>query len=318
MNALSPKESKKPNFFIVGAPKCGTTALQDYLVQHPDIFMPSATEGLETVMGGKKELHYFGSDLAFGGRDLEKYLAYFAPAGEQSCLGEASVFYLYSQQAAAEIKAFNPQARIIIMLRNPVDVMYSWHSQQVYWGDEDIPDFQTALAAERDRQQGQRLPNQPDHPIPCFFYQEIVKFTEQVQRYFDVFGREQVHVIIFDDFTKDTLHSYQQTLNFLGVDASFVPELKVVNANKTVRNPTLQKFLRNPPPWLKSLGKSLTPTFLYRGARTKMLRYNIQEAPRSAMNEDLRRELMDKLSPEVEQLSSLLGRDLTYWSHPAT
>src|SRR6266545_5937438 len=131
---------RRPDFFIVGAPKCGTTALNDYLKDHPEIFISA-----------RKELHFFGSDLVFRGpRRIteQEYLSFFAPARHEKRLGEASVWYLYSQQAAAEIKAFSPAARIIIMLRNPVDMMYSLHSQRLYNGRETISDFAKALATE--------------------------------------------------------------------------------------------------------------------------------------------------------------------------
>src|SRR5262245_21415535 len=97
---------RTPDFFVVGAPKCGTTALDAYLKQHPDIFIPA-----------RKELHYFGSDLAFLKApriSLEEYLTQFGPAQDQRRVGETSVWYLYSQQAAAEISKFCREAQVII------------------------------------------------------------------------------------------------------------------------------------------------------------------------------------------------------------
>src|SRR5438093_1590857 len=109
-----------PTFFIVGAPRCGTTALYTYLRQHPDLFLPE-----------NKEPHFFGSDLYHPGfvRNLDEYLSLFLEAGNKKRAGEASVWYLYSRNAAAEIMAFCPSARIIAMLRNPVDMMYSNYCQ---------------------------------------------------------------------------------------------------------------------------------------------------------------------------------------------
>src|SRR5580692_5743985 len=107
----------KPNFFIVGAPKCGTTALNHYLSAHPEIFM------------AKKEMHHFGADLKFGSqffrRDRDEYLAEFAEGHGRKGVGETSVWYLFSREAAAELKAFNPEARVIIMLREPVEMVQS-------------------------------------------------------------------------------------------------------------------------------------------------------------------------------------------------
>ncbi|MFQ5570582.1 MAG: sulfotransferase, partial [Rhodothermales bacterium] len=111
----------RPDFFIVGAPKCGTTAMFRYLQEHPEIYLP------------KKEFHHFGSDLRppnYQGRNRDRavYLSLFAGVTTEKRIGEASVWYLYSKKAAREIKAFAPEADVIIMLRNPVEMMYSLYS----------------------------------------------------------------------------------------------------------------------------------------------------------------------------------------------
>src|SRR5215469_3235484 len=145
---------KKPDFFIVGAPKCGTTALNHYLAAHPDIFM------------AKKETHFFGADLRFGPQLQfyrqypDEYSAEFAAWNGQARGGETSVWYLFSQKAAEEIKAYNPDARIIIMLREPVAMLYSLYCQFVADGNEYLPGFKQALAAEAERQAGRRLGRQ--------------------------------------------------------------------------------------------------------------------------------------------------------------
>ena len=128
---------KAPNFFFVGHPRSGTGTLDGYLSAHPDIFMAA------------KELHFFGSDLGFNvpTRSMDNYLSYFKHADAYQRVGESSTWYLASQQAAAEIHAFAPDAKIIISLRNPVDWIYSLHSHQVYAAYEDIPDFSAALHA---------------------------------------------------------------------------------------------------------------------------------------------------------------------------
>src|SRR5262249_50339658 len=140
---------RKPDLFIVGAPRCGTTAMYTYLGQHPDIFMSA-----------RKEPHFFGTDFSSPAldRDEQTYLALFTGARNETRAGEASVFYLCSRRAAKEIHAFSPSARIIIMLRNPVEMMYSLHSRHVLTGNEDINDFGTALAAAAERKRGLHLP----------------------------------------------------------------------------------------------------------------------------------------------------------------
>jgi hypothetical protein len=115
-----------PNFFIVGAPKSGTTALHTYLGMHPEVFM------------GPKEAHFFAPDVRIEPLDSDKYFEGFVGAEGKACIGEASVFYLYPEKAAAAIHEFNPNAKIIVMLRNPVDLLYSLHSQFQFDQLEDI------------------------------------------------------------------------------------------------------------------------------------------------------------------------------------
>lgn len=305
---------RRPDFFIVGAPKCGTTALYSYLEKHPEIYIPDTSSTVESMYGGKKELHFFGKDLAFSRPTLDEYLAYYAKADQEKRLGESSVFYLYSQTAAQEIKEFCPTARIIIMLRNPIEMIHSWYSQLVFWGDEDSPNLEAALAAEENRKQRQKRPSNHDHPIECFFYREIARFHDQVKRYLDAFGAEQVKIIIFDDFKKDTTATYCETLDFLGCDTAFMPNFEVVNSNKNIRNRSLQTFLKRPPKSAQ-LFKQLVPVPLRRSIRRSLQTANTKTELRQPMKPELKQHLQKEFAEEIKNLSVLIGRDLTYWSH---
>ncbi len=296
---------RKPDFFIVGAAKCGTTAMNDYLGQHPEIFVPEL-----------KEIHYFGKDLDMRlarERDtLEDYIARFEGGEGAKRAGEASVWYIYSRTAAQEIKDFEPDARIIIMLRDPVEFMYSQHSQAMHnaLGDEDILDFAEALAAEEDRFHGRR-PVPPQTTMPDqVYYRRIARFTEQVQRYYDSFPRERVHVIVFDDFKADNLGTVQGTYRFLGVDPSFVPETPVINPNKTYRSWTMRKIQQRIP----ARAKDLVPSALRQKASDAIYALNRTYQPRQPMDPALRAELRREFAPEVAALGALIGRDLSHWS----
>ncbi|MFN3533080.1 MAG: sulfotransferase domain-containing protein [Candidatus Brocadia sp.] len=294
----------KPEFFIVGAPKCGTTAMQEYLRQHPDIFMPAM-----------KEIHHFADDLLkqddpFLSR--ERYLSLFAGAGENQLVGEASVYYLFSKNAARNIKSFCPSAKIIIMLRNPVDVLYSRHAQLVYNGAENILDFEASLAAEEKRRNGKMIPENI-RIEKKLLHREVVKFTEQIKRYFDTFGRNKVHVIIYDDFKKDTAKVYRETIEFLHVDNSFQPDFKVINPNKRVRIRTLQHFLKTPPSAVRTIGKLLLPQSFRDVLLNRLKKFNTQYVPRQPMSPELRRRLQEEFTSEIKSLSELLERDLTHW-----
>lgn len=295
---------KRPDFFIVGAPKCGTTAMNEYLRQHPRIFVPE-----------RKDISYFGIDLKFGRSRIsrEEYLSLFREANGALRVGESSVWYLYSRMAAQEIKSFSPAASIIVMLRNPVDMLFAQHSQFLYNCNEDIPVFELALEAEQERKQGKRIPRQ-SHFVEGLFYRETIKYSEQVERYFDVFGRENVHVIVYDDFKQDTAKAYRDTLEFLGVDPSFRPVFRIVNPSKKLRSRHLQEWLVAPPPALTKILKLVTPTFLQGRFLKRLKKLNTEYAERPALDQGLRRHLQVEFQPEVRRLSDLLGRDLSNWS----
>ncbi|MFN0019003.1 MAG: sulfotransferase family protein [Pirellulaceae bacterium] len=292
-----------PSFFIVGAPKCGTTSLNDYLWQHPGIFIPA-----------RKELHYFGSDLRFLKSERptrEEYLAHFAAAQPGQVAGEASVWYLFSELAAKEIREFCPTAKIIIMLRNPADMMYSLHSQYLFESNEDLADFAEALAAEEDRSQGRRLPLGSNYR-EGLLYRRVASFAGQVRRYLDVFPREQIHIIDFDDFSRDTSRVYAEVLQFLGVDPSFRCEFEVRNPNKQVRSRFLHSFLNNPGQLAILLGR-LIPQSLRRSLISRVKKANSAAAPRPPLSPELRSQLNREFRSEVEELSKLVGKDFSKW-----
>jgi len=294
--------SRRPDFFIVGAPKCGTTALDAYLKQHPQIFVPDA-----------KEIHFFGQDLKLNRYrdDLPTYLGRFRGAAGFQRAGEASVWYLYSRTAAREIREFQPDARIIIMLRDPVEVMYSQHAQAIIngLGDEDILDFAAALEAEPERRAGRGVP-----PHCTFadglFYREIVRFGAQVARYLEVYPRERVHFVIFDDFKADTAAAVRGALAFLEVDESAELNLEVVNANQVVRSHRLRSLQRRIPGRLKDA----VPAGPRRALSRAINRANMPYRKRAVMDPALRSRLKAELADEVAALSEVVGRDLTHWS----
>jgi len=303
------REVKKPNFFIVGAPKCGTTAMNEYLKQHPEIFIPDI-----------KEVHYFGSDLKFRITGWERprredYLGLFEKAQNYKAIGEASVWYLYSETAAKEIKLFNPAARIVIMLRNPVDMIYSLHSQYVYEGNEDISEFGAALDAEEKRKQGERIPAHT-YLIGSLFYTDVAKYSKQVQRYIEIFEREKILVIIYDDFRENAAGEYKKTLRFLNVDDNFEVDMKVINPSKIVRSRDLQRIMMNPPKMLLRVGSHLKiPLKMQSIAMEKIRAFNTRYKKRSSMDMELRQALKREFRDDVERLSLLLGRDLSFWTN---
>jgi hypothetical protein len=250
----------------------------------------------------------------------DEYEAAFADGAGAACLGEASVWYLWSQTAAQEICDYNPDARVIAMLRNPVDMLASLHSQYMFDQIEDLKDFREAVAAEPDRRAGHRIP--PNNgPYPWrLLYREVAGFHDQLERYFRAFGPDRVHVIIFDDFVTDLPGAYRRVLEFLGVDPNFVPSLDVHNQNKQVRSGWLrQQLLRSQEPSSRArrIMRLMPPNSRRRsaltGAAALVGRLNTSTTTRPSVDPELRATLASELAPEVMRLSELLDRDLSNW-----
>ncbi len=298
---------RRPDFFLVGAPKCGTTWLHVSLGRHPDVFLAA-----------KEETNHFATDLLREGdpwRSREAWLELFRGARGEKRVGESSVFHLFSREAAANLHAFDPGARILVLLRNPVDWVASYHSQMVWNGDEDLLDLGQALAAEEERQRGERVPARLRFP-ERLHYGRVARFSEQLERYLAHFGREQVRVILHDDLARDPARVYRETLEFLEVDPEFRPPFEVVNPNRAVRSPRVGEWLRRPPAWLARPTTALLPRALRTALRRGLRRWNSRVASRDPLPPELRRALAERFRPEVLRLAELLGRDLSGWLGP--
>jgi hypothetical protein len=291
----------RPNFFIVGAPRCGTTAMYVYLRAHPDVFMPYY-----------KEPVFFGADLNKRSRtfDEQAYLELFANSRGERRLGEATVWYLYSQTAATEIKAFAPDARIIIMLRNPVEMIHSLHSLMLLTGNEDIADFEEALAAEPDRSRGLRIPKGARR-VEGLQYRACGRYATHVRRYLDTFGTDAVKVVLYDDLRADPRRVYRGVLEFLGVDAAFEPDFSIVNRNSAVRFRPLQRLTASPA-FIRATSRLPGP--ILHKLRKGIKRLNMRPESRPPISDALRARLAREFAPDVDELGRIIGRDLASWT----
>ncbi len=299
----------KPNLFIVGQPKSGTTALHQFLGQHPEIFMSSI-----------KEPHFFcsdfhlESDLAYGKkrffdfRSESAYLQLFNRAGDAKVVGESSTNYLYSQVAAEKIYNFNSDAKIIIILREPAKFLYSLHSHYVKFTEENEPDFLTALALESDRKQ--EKVSSPRVTTPSYlYYSQRVQYYQQVKRYYDRFKPEQIKVVVFEEFKSDNERIYREILEFLSVDSSFIPEYEMVNANKEVKFKAVNNLVNNP--LLKNISKNLLSQEFNEFIRDNIVeKFLWHRAPKVTMPEEIKLKLMQEYQTQVAQISELVDIDL--------
>jgi hypothetical protein len=303
-----PQRSAKPDVFLVGAPKCGTTALHRQLARHPEIFFAA-----------KEEMNHFATDLLRADdpwRSEDAYLEAFRAASGARRIGDASVFHLFSATAAQAIRSFQPDARILVMLRDPVAWLPSYHSQMLFNGDEILSDLAAALAAEPARSRGLELPAHLRFP-QRLLYSRVARFSEQLERYFDAFGRERVHVLIFEDVVRDSERVLRGTLDFLGVDPAHCQGFELANPNRKIRSPAFSEFLKRPPDVVAKLVTALLPAATRQSLRRALRGLNSSAAPREPLPPALREQLCERFRPEVLRLEQLLGRRLPGWCEPA-
>lgn len=300
----------KPNLFIVGQPKSGTTALHQFLGQHPEIYMSSI-----------KEPHFFCSDFhlesdrAYGKqrffdfRSESAYLQLFNKAKNVKIAGESSTNYLYSQVAAEKIHNFNPDAKIIIILREPARYLYSLHSHYVKFTEENEPDFLTALSLESKRREEEEFLSSRVTSPSYLYYSQRIQYYQQVKRYCDRFDPKQIKVIIFEEFKSANETIFKEVLEFLEVDSSFSPEYAAVNVNKEVKFKSINSLINNP--LVKSISKNLLSQEFNEFVRDNIVeKFLWHQAPKAKMPAAIQAQLREQYRPEAVKISELLALDL--------
>lgn len=296
--------------FLVGAPRCGTTAFSKALARNPQI-----------CFSKPKEPHFFTrSHPELTEAEMkEAYLRMFFPHlnNDHWVIAEGSVSYLYSPDAIKTIMAFDPAARFIAMVRNPMDMMPSYHARLLFTLDEDVRDFARAWSLQETRRAGRQIPRRCRDPR-LLQYAAIGKLGEHIDRLFQTAGRERCHVVVFDDFVRDPIQVYKDTLAFIGVDYDGRTTLPQKNQNRGFKNAWLQQFVMNPPRPLarfieKRQMKGLDWLAYLRPLRRRIKKFNKVEEKRSPLPESLRQLLRTTFADDIERLSRLLNRDLSHW-----
>jgi len=296
------KKDRYPDFFIVGAPKCGTTALSAYLGQSPNIKFH------------RKEIHYFGSDLEFNRPKVTKkaYLEQGSKVKGNELLGDASVYYLYSKKAAREIFDVNTKAKIIICLRNPIDFVQSLHAQLVSNADENILDLEQALQVEQDRIQGIGVPWYT-HPVHALRYTQMAKFNEQVKRYLEIFPHENIKVVLLEELASDSEKITKEIFEFLGTEEPENLNLSVVNPTTTVRFKPLKIMHKTMFP-ADGIARQILPSIFLKPIDFVLFKLMSKKSEKAKMPHHLRNQLKAEFADEVELLSKTLRKDLSVWS----
>ena len=298
----------KPNFFIIGAPRCGTTAMSSYLAEHPDVCFAEPKEPL-----------FFCTDmprLRLVETQNEYLTTCFDPARRESCpaVGEGSVWYLYSAEAVPNILEFNPAARFIVMLRNPADMLASLHRKLMTYADEDVADFERAWSLQQQRANGQNVPRYCKDP-KLLQYAQIGRVGRQLQRLYERVAPDRRLVVLFDDFVNDPRATYETVLDFLGIVSDGRERFDQVNENEEVLSPTLLRHAWNPPQMLLNIAAPVRRLLgIERLGILPRIRSSLtRRAPRPATDQSFRAAILAELGPDIDLLGNLLGRDLSHW-----
>ena len=300
----------KPNLLIVGAQKSGTTSLHNYLSQHPDVFMSEMKElayfSRENrpflVPNEKDHIGYqWYSKRAHIDCDY-KYIKEFNKCKNEKIIGESSAEYLYYSNTADDVYRFNPNMKIIIVLRNPVNRAFSAYSD-LKLKLSDIGSFNEELTLE----------NKRIHELYHYkwHFKNVGMYYHQVKTYLEYFPEEQIKIILFENLISDSSLVMKDICNFLDVDNSFYEEynFEKYNFSGTPKNRVLFNWMnqRNP---IKTLFKEFIPYNIRRNIKRTVNNNNLNK---EKMNAEICNELKIYFQNDIEQLENMINVDLSKW-----
>jgi len=318
---MSAESQPLPNFFIVGAPKAGTTAIYRYLDQHPQIYMSPIKEPCyfaseirpenfseEIQPRIRREMRQLREYLQgpmttkrFSGLIVERtdYLRLFQNVRDEKAIGEASVCYLWSEAAPGSISSAIPEAKIIMILRDPAERAFSQYAHVVSGGQVKMS-FREYLEASLRHSGGKFTPVYP--------FLEFGMYYEQVKRYLDSFSSDRIRIYFYDDYRRNPLTVLRDIFDFLSVDATFVPDTSEKHLEPSIPRFVATAYL------LKRYGVWRRATDLVPPALRRRLRAAVFRPRKSLVLEKRERAyLAEYYREDVQKLSTLLGRDLGGW-----
>lgn len=299
-----------PDFFLVGAPRCGTTAMSRYLGGHSEI-----------CFSRPKETHYFGYRDPSSAEELERdYLSLFFPHHDPTrhrAVGEGSVSYLYLPHAIDRIERWNPAARYLVMVRSPLELIPSYHGRLLFVLEEDERSLRRAWELQEARARGESIPRHCRDPR-VLRYAEIGRLGAALQALLARVGRDRVHTVVYDDLKRDPGDVYRRTLRFLGVRDDGRTTFGHKTQSRSYRFRWLNELLYKPPaPLLRSAirehRQSGAQPGRLRRARKRLRRWNRVDRPLAPPDPALRATLRDAFADDVALLGRLLDRDLGHW-----
>lgn len=285
-----------PNVFLAGAPKCGTTSLASWLSTHPKCFVTP-----------KKEPHFFG-DYLRRNMSISEYEGLYADAPQNAVIRlDASTSYFTMPEAVDQILSYCPEARFILMLRNPIDLVYSLHSESLYLGRENITSFEKAWNAQGLRRVGKKV------PLSCsnssmLLYRDQAMLGKSMRYLLRQHPAELVHWVFMEDLQYNPKMVYREVMKFLGLDDDGRENFPKKNSSKRHRFPRINRVLRMLGRARDNLG---LPGMGIRRAFNKNLRV---ETPREPLTLETRRMLYSAFSEDIDILERLTRRDLSHWN----
>ena len=290
--------SLKPSFFIIGAPKCGTTSLHHYLSSHSQI-----------TMSVPKEPHYFSTDIKNGGiRNKEEYLGCFSHGDNKTvAIGESSTLYLYSKVAVQNIYNYDKKSKFIVMVRNPIEIAQSFHQVALKVFGETETNFQKAWLLEKKRKAGKKIPRGCiDRQL--ILYGNIAKIGQQIERFTSYISPENIHFIIYDDFKNFTKHEYIKVLKFLEVSNEVPINFPLYNKSRRIKSRTITK-LTNYASFLKKKHNIKTRF----NVANKIHKINVTDKPLNELPKNFLLKMDKFFEYDVNLISQFVKKDLSKW-----
>jgi Sulfotransferase family len=293
-----------PNFLLLGAAKTGTTSLYQYLKQHPQIYMsPSKEPRFFAFEGETLDFRGIGDSKETAITDIQIYLTLFEKVTNETAIGEASTMYLWSPKAPERIHHYIPDARLIAILRDPIERAYSNFLHLIQAGREPLNDFAQAIQAEESRIR--------DHWWPFWYYKEQGFYYLQLKRYFDRFDQDQIKICLYEDFRDTPIALFRDICRFLGVDDNFIPDVsEKIRVSRPVPKNKLLHTLLTQPNTIKSALKLLLPPGICQRISTNVQNRNLIKQKPSI---EIRKQLIKVYQEDIFQLQDLIQRDLSQW-----
>jgi len=285
-----------PNFIIVGAPKAGTTSLYHYLSGHSEVFMSEP-----------KEVNYFSKDeieeqglyyKAFKAKNLAEYKKLFIDVNNEKAIGEGSVSYLFYPKTAAKIKEIIPNVKIIILLRNPVERGYSHYLMDYRMGLTNLSYEEIVYKTSR-------------HKDINLYYQQFVElglYYEQVKRYLDIFGKEQVKIYLQEDLRNKSEKVILDLYDFLNIsDSCTIDTTQEHNAFSMPKNKLIHKL------YASHTIRIVTKTIFSNVLKEKVKNLFFERKKKPKLDKKLKEDLQNLYREDIKKLEQLIGRDLSKW-----